>query len=92
MNVLFSAAFNDIFDEETWYQFCFIFVCCTVACVFILSRLAGCSIIVPTTFLVGRYVELRSQDPLDREHKGVRSKSAMPPPKAKKKDVLIKEE
>ena len=34
---LFSA-FADIFDEETWYQFCFVFVCSTIVCVFILAR------------------------------------------------------
>ena len=31
-------AFGDIFDEDTWYQFCFMFVCCTIVCVFLLSR------------------------------------------------------
>merc|ERR1711988_773876 len=51
-------AFGDIFDEETWYQFCFMFVCCTIVCVFLLSR----------------YVELRSQDPLDKDHAGVKLK------------------
>jgi len=49
-------AFADIFDEETWYQFFFVFTCCTIVCVFILSR----------------YIELHSNDPLDREHRGVR--------------------
>jgi len=49
-------AFADIFDEETWYQFFFIFTCCTIVCVFILSR----------------FIELHSNDPLDREHRGVR--------------------
>merc|ERR1712154_14343 len=51
-------AFADIFDEDTWYQFCFMFVCCTIVCVFLLSR----------------YIELKSQDPLDKDHKGVRLK------------------
>merc|ERR1712045_840592 len=51
-------AFADIFDEETWYQFCFVFVCCTVVCVFLLSR----------------YINLRSQDPLDKDHRGVKLK------------------
>merc|ERR1712141_399949 len=51
-------AFADIFDEDTWYQFCFVFVCCTIVCVFLLSR----------------YIELKSQDPLDKDHKGVRLK------------------
>jgi len=46
-------SFADIFDEETWYQFCFMFTMCTIVCVFLLSR----------------YVEIRSYDPLDREHK-----------------------
>lgn len=49
-------AFADIFDEETWYQFFFMFTCTTIVCVFLLSR----------------YIELRSCDPLDREHRGVR--------------------
>merc|ERR1711988_1594547 len=51
-------AFGDIFDEETWYQFCFVFVCCTIVCVFLLSR----------------YIELKSQDPLDKDHRGVKLK------------------
>merc|ERR1711971_1428059 len=49
-------AFADIFDEETWYQLFFVFTCCTFVCVFILSR----------------YITLRSNDPLDREHRGVK--------------------
>ena len=32
------SAFADVFDEETWYQFFFVFTCCTIVCVFILSR------------------------------------------------------
>jgi len=51
-------SFEEIFDEETWYQFCFVFVACTVVCVFILAR----------------YVEIRSQDPLDRDHGGIKRK------------------
>lgn len=51
-------SFEDIFDEETWYQFCFMFVACTVVCVFILAR----------------YVEIRSQDPLDRDNVGLKKK------------------
>ena len=35
----YPSAFADIFDEETWYQFFFVFTCCTFVCVFILSRL-----------------------------------------------------
>ena len=63
-----SPAFADIFDEETWYQFFFVFTCCTIVCVFILSRYQT------LTFwhLISRYIELRSNDPLDREHRGVR--------------------
>ena len=49
-----------MFDEETWYQFCFVFTCCTIVCVFLLSR----------------YMELRSCDPLDREHRGLKGKAA----------------
>jgi len=49
-------SFADVFDEETWYQFCFVFVCCTVVCVFFLAR----------------YIDIRSCDPLDREHKAKR--------------------
>jgi len=55
-------AFGDVFDEETWYQFCFVFVCCTIVCVFILSR----------------YIQLKSQDPLDKDHKGVKLKKRVP--------------
>merc|ERR1712032_511589 len=51
-------AFADVFDEETWYQFCFVFVACTIVCVFLLSR----------------YIDIRSLDPLDRDHKGLKIK------------------
>jgi len=47
--------FTDIFDEETFYQFAFVFTACTFVCVFILSR----------------YVKIRSQDQLDRENRPV---------------------
>merc|ERR1712156_230020 len=58
-------AFADVFDEDTWYQFCFMFVCCTIVCVFLLSR----------------YIDIRSQDPLDRDHKGVKLKKKTAPVK-----------
>merc|ERR1712012_831431 len=58
-------AFADVFDEDTWYQFCFVFVCCTIVCVFLLSR----------------YIDIRSQDPLDRDHKGVKLKKKTAPVK-----------
>jgi len=53
-----TPGFTDIFDEETFYQFAFVFTACVFVCVFLLSR----------------YVQIRSLDPLDREHRGVRNK------------------
>ena len=87
-----SAAFADVFDEDTWYQFCFVFVCCTIVCVFLLSRLDNIQdnlkhihsssldtwIII---FVNSRYIDIRSQDPLDRDHKGVKLKKKTAPVK-----------
>jgi len=74
-------AFADIFDEETWYQFCFVFVACTIVCFFFLAK----------------YIDIRSLDPCDREHKGVEFRKgtrtpAKPAPKTKDSTQNIKEE
>lgn len=54
-----TPGFSDIFDEELWYQFCFVFTMCTFVCVFILSR----------------YITIRSIDPLDRERRRKKKKN-----------------
>ena len=33
-----GTCFGSGISEETWYQFFFVFTCCTIVCVFILSR------------------------------------------------------
>merc|ERR1712117_92338 len=73
-----TPAFTDIFDEETWYQFCFVFVCSTIVCVFLLAR----------------YIDIRSIDPCDKEHKGVKARAGTltPRPGKKTKDSMYKEE
>ena len=83
-----SAAFADVFDEDTWYQFCFVFVCCTIVCVFLLSRWEQFKHIdycwlytLIFIFVNSRYIDIRSQDPLDRDHKGVKLKKKTAPVK-----------
>jgi hypothetical protein len=54
-----TPGFSDIFDEELWYQFCFVFTMCTFVVAFLLSR----------------YITIRSTDPLDRERRRKKNKT-----------------